>query len=72
MTGSEGWVKAAKESGVATLDAYQRACQVFLDCQRQVAEATQPGWVSSLVKAQTDFVAAVNAACVNAARRVWD
>ena len=39
-------------------------------CRVQLAEATQLDWVSTVVKAQNDFVTEINAAYLSAARDV--
>ena len=63
-------IVTAKKSGVASLDAYEKALTTLVDFQQKVADASQLDWLSTVVEAQTDFVTEVSAAYTSAAREV--
>ena len=55
-------IDTVKKTGNACLDAYEHSLTDLLSFQEQVAIATQPGWVNTLVKAQTEFFGEISAA----------
>jgi hypothetical protein len=65
---NENLIDTGKKTGHALLDGYQKALGNYVDFRQQLAEATQLDWVSTIVKAQNDFVTEVNAAYLSAAR----
>jgi pantothenate kinase type III len=67
---NEKLVETGKKTANATLDGYEKAVASYVDFRQQLAEATQLDWVSTVVKAQNDFLTEVNAAYVSAARDV--
>ena len=67
---NEKLVESGKKTGNAVLDGYEKAIASYVDFRHQVAEATQLDWVSTVVKAQNEFISEVNAAYVSAARDV--
>ena len=67
---NEKLIESGKKTSNAVLDGYQKAIASYVDYRQQVAEATQLDWVSTVVKAQNDFITEVNAAYVSAARDV--
>ena len=67
---NEKMIVTAKKSGVASLDAYEKALTTFVDFQQKVADTSQLDWLNTVVKAQTDFITEVSAAYTSAAREV--
>ena len=61
-------IDTVKKTGNATLDAYEQGVTELINFQQQVAIATQPGWVNSVVKAQTEFYGEISAAYTAVAR----
>jgi len=55
-------------TGNAFLDAYEQGVTDLINFQQQVAGATQPGWVNTVVKAQTEFYGEISAAYTAVAR----
>jgi hypothetical protein len=51
-----------KTTGTAFLDAYEHGLANLINFQQQVTGVTQPGWVNTVVKAQTDFYGEISAA----------
>jgi hypothetical protein len=67
---NEKLIDTGKKTGNALLDGYEEALGNYVDFRVQLAEATQLDWVSTVVKAQNDFVTEINAAYLSAARDV--
>jgi hypothetical protein len=65
---NEKLIETAKNTGNASLDAYEQALSGFVAVQRRVAGATRLGWLNTAVEAQTTFVTEVGAAYTTAAR----
>ena len=61
-------IDTVKRTANVSLDAYEHGLADLLNFQEQVAVATQPGWVNTLVKAQTEFYAEISAAYTAVAR----
>ena len=61
-------IDTVKVTGNAFLDAYEQGLIDLINFQQQVADATQPGWVNTVVKAQTEFFGEISAACTAVAR----
>jgi hypothetical protein len=67
---NEKLIESGKKTGNAVLDGYEKAIATYVDFRQQIAEATQLDWVTTVVKAQNEFVNEVNAAYISAARDV--
>jgi hypothetical protein len=67
---NEKLIESGKKTGNAVLDGYEKAIASYVDFRQQIAEATQLDWVTTVVKAQNEFLNEVNAAYVSAARDV--
>jgi hypothetical protein len=67
---NEKLLETGKKTANAALDGYEKTIASYVDYRQQLAEATQLDWVSTVVKAQNDFVTELNAAYVSAARDV--
>ena len=67
---NERLVETYKKTANAALDSYEQTVASYADFRHQLAEVTQLDWVSTVVKAQNDFVTGVNAAYLSAARDV--
>ena len=67
---NEKLLETGKKTANAALDGYENTIASYVDFGQQLAEATQLDWVSTVVKAQNDFVTELNAAYVSAARDV--
>jgi hypothetical protein len=67
---NEKLLETGKKTANAALDGYEKTIAGYVDFRQQLAEATQLDWVSTVVKAQNDFVTELNAAYVSAARDV--
>ena len=67
---NEKLVETGKKTANAALDGYEKTVASYVEYRQQLAEATQLDWVTTVVKAQNDFVSEVNAAYVSAARDV--
>jgi hypothetical protein len=65
---NETLVETGKKTASAALDGYEKTITSYVDFRQQVAEATQLDWVSTVVKAQNDFLSEVSAAYISAAR----
>jgi hypothetical protein len=65
---TEQFLEVAKKGGNASLDAYESALQNLVDFQKQVADASQLEWVSSIAQAHAKFLQDVSSAYVSAAR----
>jgi hypothetical protein len=67
---NENLLETGKKTANAALDGYEKTIASYVDFRQQLAEATQLDWVSTVVKAQNDFVTEINAAYLSAARDV--
>ena len=67
---NEKLLETGKKTASAALDGYEKTIASYVDFRQQLAEATQLDWVTTVVKAQNDFLTEVNAAYVSAARDV--
>jgi hypothetical protein len=65
---NEKLLETGKKTANAALDGYEKTIASYVDYRQQLAEATQLDWVSTVVKAQNDFVTEVNAAYLSAVR----
>jgi hypothetical protein len=65
---SEKVIESGKKTGNAVLDGYEKAITSYVDFRQQWAEATQLDWVSTVVKAQNDFITEVSSAYTSAVR----
>jgi hypothetical protein len=65
---NEKLVESGKKTASAALDGYEKTITSYVDFRQQLAEATQLDWVSTVVKAQNDFLSEVSAAYISAAR----
>jgi hypothetical protein len=63
-------IESGKKTGNAVLDGYEKAIASYVDFRQQVADATQLDWVTTVVKAQNEFINEINAAYISAARDV--
>jgi hypothetical protein len=63
-------VESGKKTGNAALDGYEKAITSYVDFRQQLAESTQLDWVTTVVKAQNEFLNEINAAYISAARDV--
>ena len=67
---NEKLIESGKKTGNAVLDSYEKAVASYVDYRQQVAEATQLDWVSTVVKAQNDFITEVTTAYTSAVQDV--
>ena len=67
---NEKLLETGKKTANAALDGYEKTIASYVDFRQQLAASTQLDWVSTVVKAQNDFLTEVNAAYVSAARDV--
>ena len=67
---SEKLVDSGKKTANAALDGYEKTVASYVDFRQQLAESTQLDWVSSIVKAQNDFITEVSAAYTSTVRDV--
>lgn len=67
---NEQLVETYKKTANAALDSYEQTVASYADFRHQLAEVTRLDWVSTVVKAQNDFVTGANAAYLAAARDV--
>ena len=67
---NEKVLESGKKTGNAVLDGYEKAIASYVDFRQQLADATQLDWVTTVVKAQNEFINEVNAAYISAARDV--
>jgi hypothetical protein len=65
---SEKVIESGKKTGNAVLDGYEKAIASYVDFRQQWAEATQLDWVSTVVKAQNEFITEVSSAYTSAVR----
>ena len=67
---NEKLIETGKKTSSAALDTYEKTVASYVDFRQQLAEATQLDWVTTVVKAQNEFLSEVNAAYISAARDV--
>jgi hypothetical protein len=67
---NEKLVETGKKTANAAIDGYEKTVASYVDFRQQFAEATQLEWVSTVVKAQNDFITEVSAAYSTAVRDV--
>ena len=67
---NEKLVETGKKTANAAIDGYEKTVASYVDFRQQFAEATQLDWVSTVVKAQNDFITEVSAAYTTAVRDV--
>jgi hypothetical protein len=67
---NEKLAETGKKTASAALDGYEKTITSYVDFRQQLAEATQLDWVSTVVKAQNDFITEVSAAYASAVRDV--
>jgi hypothetical protein len=67
---NEKLLETGKKTANAALDGYEKTIASYVDFRQQLAETTQLDWVSTVVRAQNDFVTEINAAYLSAARDV--
>jgi hypothetical protein len=67
---SEKLIESGKRTGNTVLDGYEKAVASYVDFRNQLAEATQLDWVTTVVKAQNEFITEVSGAYISAARDV--
>ena len=67
---NEKLIESGKKTSKAAVEGYQKSVASYVDFRQQLAEATQLDWVSTVVKAQNDFITEVNAAYTSAVRDV--
>lgn len=65
---NEKIIAAAKETGQASLDAYEQALQSMVDFEEQMAGQSQLDWVTALANTHVKFVQEISAAYIKAAR----
>jgi hypothetical protein len=65
---NEKLLETSKKTATAAIDGYEKTVASYVDFRQQLAEATQLDWVTTVVKAQNDFLSEVNAAYVSAVR----
>ncbi|HEX5907141.1 MAG TPA: hypothetical protein VFY56_09000 [Propionibacteriaceae bacterium] len=65
---NEKLLETGKKTANAALDGHEKTISSYVDFRQQLAEATQLDWVTTVVKAQNDFLNEVNAAYISAAR----
>jgi DNA-binding ferritin-like protein len=67
---NEKLVETYKKTASAALDSYEQTVASYVDFRQQLAQATQLEWLSTVFKAQNDFVIEVNTAYLSVARDV--
>jgi histone deacetylase complex regulatory component SIN3 len=65
---NEKLAETGKKTASAALDGYEKTITSYVDFRQQLADFTQLDWVSTVVKAQNDFLSEVSAAYISAAR----
>jgi hypothetical protein len=65
---NEKLLETGKKTASAALDGYEKTVASYVDFRQQLAESTQLDWVSTVVKAQNDFITEVTAAYASAVR----
>jgi hypothetical protein len=67
---NEKLIETGKKTGSAALDTYEKTVASYVDYRQQIADATQLDWVTTVVKAQNDFITEATAAYTSAVRDV--
>jgi hypothetical protein len=67
---NEKLVETGKKTASAAIEGYEKSVASYVDFRQQLAEATQLDWVSTVVKAQNDFITEFTAAYTSAVRDV--
>ena len=67
---NEKLIESGKKTGKAAIEGYQKTVASYVDFRQQLAEATQLDWVTTVVKAQNDFITEVTSAYTSAVRDV--
>ena len=67
---NEKLVETGKKTANAALDGYEKTIASYVDFRQQLAETTQLDWVTTVVKAQNDFITEFTAAYASAVRDV--
>ena len=67
---NEKLIESGKKTSKAAVEGYQKSVASYVDFRQQLAEATQLDWVSTVVKAQNDFITEISAAYASAVRDV--
>jgi hypothetical protein len=67
---NEKLIESGKKTSKAAVEGYQKSVASYVDFRQQLAEATQLDWVTTVVKAQNDFITEVTAAYTSAVRDV--
>lgn len=65
---NERVIETSKSAGLASLDAYEKALESFIDFEEKIAGASQLEWVNALATTHVKFVQEVSAAYTKAAR----
>lgn len=65
---NEKVIQLAKESGQASLDAYEKALQSLLDLEKATASHSQLDWVSALANTHAKFVQDITGTFIGLAR----
>ncbi len=61
-------LQGMKNTGLTSLDAYDKAVQTLTDLQVRMADASQLDWLAAQTRTQAEFVREMNAALTKAAR----
>ena len=67
---NEKLIESGKKTSKAAVEGYQKTVASYVDFRQQLAEATQLDWVTTVVKAQNDFITEVTSAYASAVRDV--
>ncbi|HEX3200114.1 MAG TPA: hypothetical protein VHR39_21430 [Propionibacteriaceae bacterium] len=67
---NEKLIETGKKTASAAVEGYEKTVASYVDFRQQLAEATQLDWVTTVVKAQNDFITEVTAAYTSAVRDV--
>ena len=67
---NEKLIETGKKTGSAALDSYEKTVASYVDYRQQLADATQLDWVTTVVKAQNDFITEITTAYTSAVRDV--
>lgn len=65
----ERLIPAAKQTGQAALDCYQKALAGLVEFEQQVAGTSPIDWITTIVKAQATLLAEINAGYTAVARK---
>ena len=67
---NEKLIESGKKTSKAAVEGYQKSVASYVDFRQQLAEATQLDWVTTVVKAQNDFITEVATAYTSAVRDI--